>query len=93
MSYRPYLIVAAAVTLAAPAAPAMAAPGPQCAKYANKAVKQQRINEIEGCGYIGPRWHAWWDGHYAWCRGKSFKRISKETKKRNVKLARCRFAQ
>jgi len=87
------ILTAATAMVAASVIPASAAPAPRCAKYASTAVEQHALNVRTGCGFAGPRWHTWWDGHYAWCLGQSKGRIKSETKKRRLKLAQCRFGQ
>lgn len=69
---------------------ASAAPHAKCVWYANEAVKAQKSNVLNNCGFVGFRWHAWRDGHYQWCRGQSIQRIDREIHKRMTKLLkRC----
>jgi hypothetical protein len=89
MSRTPIMILAAAVMTATAIAPASASPGAVCVRYANKAVSQQKLNERKGCGFAGPRWHTWWDAHYAWCLDKSPARLAEENGRRSHKLAQC----
>lgn len=83
-----------ALTLAATAfalatIPAAASPGATCARYASKAVQQQELNLRRHCGFAGPRWHTWWDAHYAWCLSKGAGRLASENAKRSSRLAQC----
>lgn len=89
MSSKTITILAASAALIAAIGPAAASPGAQCARYANKAAQQQELNVRRGCGFAGPRWHTWWDGHYAWCLSKSPARLAEENGKRSHKLAKC----
>jgi hypothetical protein len=89
MSKTTITILTTAAALVAASVPAAAAPDARCIGYANRAVSQQMANVNRGCGYIGPRWHTWWDGHYAWCRSKTPNRLAAETVKRNKKLGQC----
>jgi hypothetical protein len=89
MSSKTIMILAASATLIAAIARAAASPGALCARYANKAVSQQGVNVRKGCGFAGPRWHTWWDGHYAWCLNKSPARLAEENGRRSHKLAQC----
>lgn len=53
----------AATAFAVAAIPVSASPGATCARYASKAVEQQGLNLRRHCGFVGPRWHTWWDAH------------------------------
>ena len=56
----------AMVTL--PATSASAQPkGVFCRNYADVSVAQQVRNQRLRCGYVGPRWTRFWQGHYNFC--------------------------
>jgi hypothetical protein len=90
MSSKVIFALAAGATLVAAISPAAASPGGVCARYANKAVSQQNVNLTRRCGFTGLRWHAWWDGHYNWCRYQTPDRLDWENARRSHKLAECR---
>ncbi len=89
MSKTLVVTLTAAGALALATIPAAASPGATCARYASKAVQQQELNVRRHCGFAGPRWHTWWDAHYAWCLGKDPGRLASENAKRSHRLAQC----
>lgn len=89
MSSKTIMLSAAGAALLVTAGQAAASSGPLCVRYANKAVSQQALNLRKGCGFAGPRWHTWWDGHYAWCLHQSPARLSQENSRRSHKLSLC----
>ncbi|MCH9808150.1 MAG: hypothetical protein K0U74_10480 [Alphaproteobacteria bacterium] len=68
---------------------AQAAPPGFCHKYAKAAVHQNHRNIIKGCGYSGWRWHAWYQGHYKWCRSTSKGFARSERVNRFILLKQC----
>lgn len=61
-----------------------------CADYANESVEMQRRNVEYRCGYDGLRWHAWWDGHYGWCKDwVSPSKVDEERELRRIQISKC----
>jgi hypothetical protein len=62
------LLMGFTAMVTAPATSASAQPkGVFCRNYADVSVVQQVRNRRLGCGYFGPRWTTFWQGHYNWC--------------------------
>lgn len=83
---------AAGIIMAAGSATPGAAAGKTfCKNYANKAVIQYANMQARGLGCTGPRWHAWWQGHYSWCRTtiKAFAKYERKMRRRSINNAVC----
>ena len=79
-----------AVTVSCLAATSASATSPGfCEGYAKSAVHQYNRNIVKGCGYAGWRWHAWYKGHYQWCRSTSKHFARSERIQRFVMLKQC----
>lgn len=92
MKLKASLMVLAMAISAFSALPAQAAPKRVfCAGYASKAVHQFQRNLFMGCGYAGPRWHAFWRAHKAWCMVTPRWRARQEVRIRRRALGWCRF--
>jgi hypothetical protein len=91
MSSKTIPILAAGAMLVAAISPAAASSGIVCAAYASTAVSQQHQNMHRRCGFEGPRWHTWWDGHFAWCLDQSFDRVQVENGIRGGALLMCKL--
>ncbi len=60
-----------------------------CDNFANTAVRQQRKNRKNNCGFTGARWHDSHRRHYKTCRKLSRWRRSREEKARTRSLRQC----
>ena len=85
------LIISALAFTAAAAQTAMAAPVPICENYAQLAVDQYSRMQDLNLGCQGFRWHAWYHGHYAWCRDVPVKSAQSElfARKRTLFSGQC----
>ncbi|MGH6736329.1 MAG: hypothetical protein ACRECX_09660 [Methyloceanibacter sp.] len=85
------LIVIAAVFGTAFAQSALAAPKPLCQNYAQLAVNSYHRMQALDLGCQGFRWHAWYNGHYEWCRSTSGVSAQSETiaRKRTLFSGQC----
>lgn len=62
-----------------------------CRSYASEAVEMQNINQQYGCGFRGPRWHTWWDGHFGWCKDwVNAQTVEEEILLRRIRIDQCR---
>ena len=88
---RVILISVAALLGAAVTTSAMAAPEPICRNYAQLAVSQYGSMQNLNLGCQGFRWHAWYDGHYLWCRDVSKESAQSEifARKRTLFSGQC----
>ncbi len=60
-----------------------------CDDFANLAIRQQRKNRKNQCGFAGTRWHTNYRRHYQFCRKLSRWRRSREQRSRTRALSRC----
>lgn len=78
--------IAAMLAVSVTAPSAQAAPKHFCKSYAKIAVKQNKRNFWNGCGFHGWRWHGFKKGHYSWCRNVPAWKATTERFKRESML-------
>jgi hypothetical protein len=83
--------VAAFAVAVVPAA--LVAPGAlaqqNCEAYARSAVSQNSENAGNKCGFGGPRWHANYGLHLAWCLTQAPSSVQAESRRRQQDLGKC----
>ncbi len=77
------------LVFAASPAPVSAADHTTCNDYANTAIFHEQLNQMNGCGYGGLRWHESRELHYSWCLFQGKGRVLRENVKRVNKLKKC----
>ena len=60
-----------------------------CRNYADVSVVQQVRNQRLRCGYIGPRWTRFWQGHYTFCMGVPRGTSRNEMRVRRQRIVAC----
>jgi hypothetical protein len=64
-----------------------------CQAYADEAVKQQKANQMHGCGIKGGAWSEDFASHFGWCLKAGPQARVAENNARNQQLAGCLTAQ
>lgn len=59
-----------------------------CRNYADVSVVQQARNRRLRCGYVGPRWTTFWQGHYNFCLA-----VPRGTARNEMRVRRRRIVQ
>jgi hypothetical protein len=62
----------------------------QCHGYARQAVAQHEDNVRNQCGFTGPAWSTFYDGHFGFCRSAKSSSVDREVKARTDALHRCK---
>lgn len=60
-----------------------------CRNYADVSVAQQIRNQRLRCGYVGPRWTRFWQGHYNFCLAVSRNTARNEMRVRRARIVKC----
>lgn len=85
-----FLIAGFALSLiASSSAPSVAASEKHCNWYATKALKAYAKSKKYDCGYSGPMWHGWWEGHNSWSLANEKSVVKWGHNARQSKLSIC----
>ncbi len=64
----------------------------RCNTYANEAIRANRQNNDERCGFTGTRWSNNRSGHFQWCMDNPESASRRESRARSEELRSCREA-
>ena len=87
------LLCALLLVLAVSGSPFSASAGDsveECHGYARQAVAQQEDNLRNQCGFTGPAWSTFYEGHFGFCRSSKSSSVDREVKARVDALNRCK---